>query len=116
MAQSWEWSLVLIRFGCSIPLRSSAGIVNNILFLFRVCLIYPVHGFQSIPILVSFALGDHTPGMSADSSTASVAEPVDLSGGLAARLLRYFKAQVEDWYDVCRHLSDWEDRNLVDTP
>ncbi len=30
------------------------------------------------------------------------------------RLLRYFKAQVEDWYDVCRHLTDWENRHLLD--
>ena len=40
----------------------------------------------------------------------------ELSGGLAARLLRYFKAQVEDWYDVCRSLSDWEDRHLAENP
>src|SRR5205809_7710001 len=45
-----------------------------------------------------------------------ISTPLDLSGGLAKRLLRYFKAQVEDWYDVCRHFSDWEDRNLVDDP
>jgi len=54
--------------------------------------------------------------MNADSVPASLAEPVDLSGGLAARLLRYFKAQVEDWYDVCRSLSDWEDRHLAENP
>jgi hypothetical protein len=30
--------------------------------------------------------------------------------------VRYFKTQVEDWHDVCRHLSDWEDRHLVDGP
>ena len=52
--------------------------------------------------------------MSADTATGPRAEPVDLSAGLAKRLLRYFKAQVEDWYDVCRHLPDWEDRQLLD--
>ena|SRR5438105_2663130 len=40
--------------------------------------------------------------------------PQDMAGSLARRLARYFKAQVEDWYDVCRHLSDWEDLHLVD--
>ena len=54
--------------------------------------------------------------MSVDAVTAPPAEPFDLSSGLAMRLLRSFKTQVEDWYDVCRHLSDWEDRNLIDNP
>ncbi len=54
--------------------------------------------------------------MSADTATALRAEPFDLSAGLATRLFRYFKAQVEDWYDVCRHLPDWEDRHLLDHP
>ncbi|MCI0628225.1 MAG: hypothetical protein L0387_42335 [Acidobacteria bacterium] len=45
------------------------------------------------------------------SASQSICRP-----GLAARLLRYFKAQVEDWYDVCRHVSDWEDRHLADNP
>ncbi len=44
------------------------------------------------------------------------AGPQDMAGSLARRLARYFKAQVEDWYDVCRHLSDWEDLHLVDQP
>ena len=44
------------------------------------------------------------------------ADPQEIAGSLARRLARYFKAQVEDWYDVCRHLSDWEDRHLVDHP
>ena len=43
-------------------------------------------------------------------------ETGDLGAALARRHVRYFKAQVEDWYDVCRHLSDWEDRHLVDAP
>ena len=54
--------------------------------------------------------------MSADILTASPAEATDLAANLARRLFRYFKAQVEDWYDVCRHLSDWEDRHLIDDP
>ncbi len=40
----------------------------------------------------------------------------DLGTGLTRRLSRYFRAQVEDWYDVCRQLSDWEDECLVDEP
>ena len=35
---------------------------------------------------------------------------------MSRRAARHFKAQVEDWYDVCRHLSDWEDRRLIDQP
>ena len=41
---------------------------------------------------------------------------MDLGSGLTTRLVRYFKAQVEDWSDVCRHLSAWEDRHLIDQP
>ncbi len=52
--------------------------------------------------------------MSTEPLTAAEAESPDLGAGLTRRLVRYFKAQVEDWYDVCRHLSDWEDRYLVD--
>ncbi len=44
------------------------------------------------------------------------AGPQDMGGGLARRLARYFKAQVEDWYDVCRRLTEWEDLHLVDGP
>jgi hypothetical protein len=39
-----------------------------------------------------------------------------LAGGISKRVLRLLKAQVEDWYDVCRHLSDWEDHFLLDQP
>ncbi len=46
--------------------------------------------------------------------TAGLAEPADLAGGVSKRVLRLLKAQVEDWYDVCRQLSDWEDDFLVD--
>ena len=43
-------------------------------------------------------------------------EPSDEASDLARRLRRYFKAQVEDWYDVCRHLTAWEERHLTDQP
>jgi len=43
-------------------------------------------------------------------------EPLDVAGGLSQRFLRSFKAQVDDWYDVCRRLSLWEERHLVDEP
>ena len=46
----------------------------------------------------------------------SAPEPLDVAGGLSQRFLRSFKAQVEDWYDVCRRLSLWEERRLVDEP
>ena len=35
---------------------------------------------------------------------------------LAIRAARHLKAQVEDWHDECRALTDWEDENLVDDP
>jgi hypothetical protein len=35
------------------------------------------------------------------------------SGAISRRALRLIKAQVEDWYDECRRLSDWEDHYLV---
>ena len=37
-------------------------------------------------------------------------------GRLAIRAARHLKAQVEDWHDECRALTDWEDENLVDDP
>ena len=46
----------------------------------------------------------------------SNSESSDSSGSISKRTLRYLKAQVEDWYDVCRGLSFWEDRHLVDNP
>jgi hypothetical protein len=49
-----------------------------------------------------------------NTTALPLAEPVDEAGGLARRLLRYFKVQVEDWYDVCRHLTAWEERHLTD--
>jgi hypothetical protein len=52
--------------------------------------------------------------MATASPTALGVETADLGTALAKRLVRYFKAQVEDWHDVCRLLSDWEDRHLID--
>ena len=40
----------------------------------------------------------------------------ELAGGISRRVLRLLEAQVEDWHDVCRHLSDWEDQYLLDQP
>jgi hypothetical protein len=45
--------------------------------------------------------------------TATVTCPAEVAGGISRRVLRFFRAQVEDWYDVCRQLSDWEGRNLA---
>lgn len=45
--------------------------------------------------------------------TAPLPDPSDLAG-VSKRVLRLLKAQVEDWYDVCRQLSDWEDQHLLD--
>jgi len=39
----------------------------------------------------------------------------DNSGGtLTTRTLRYLRAQIEDWADACRSLSDWEDEYLLE--
>ena len=54
--------------------------------------------------------------MTVATPSGSVGEAGVLSGGLAARQLRYFKAQVEDWRDACRRLATWEDQYLVDNP
>jgi len=43
----------------------------------------------------------------------------DISTPIPARLrsvLRHLRAQVEDWYDDCRQLTEWEDGNLLDRP
>jgi hypothetical protein len=58
----------------------------------------------------------HSLFMPANAPTSSTTDPTDLGRGLVTRLVRYFKAQVEDWYDVCRQLSTWEERHLVDQP
>ncbi len=43
-------------------------------------------------------------------------ESADLAGGISKRALRLLRAQVEDWHDVCRRLSDWEDQHLLYPP
>jgi hypothetical protein len=35
---------------------------------------------------------------------------------LVARLTRSLKTQVQDWYGVCRQLTAWEERHLVEQP
>ena len=50
------------------------------------------------------------------ATTAPPAHPAELAGGISKRVLRLVQAQVEDWQDVCRHLSDWEDQHLLDQP
>jgi hypothetical protein len=54
--------------------------------------------------------------MATNGLTASLLEPVDFAGGVFKRLVRCLKAQVEDRYDACRHLSASEDRHLLDRP
>jgi hypothetical protein len=45
-----------------------------------------------------------------------IGNPEEALNSLSRRLQRSFKAQVEDWYDVCRNLSAWENRELIDHP
>ena len=54
--------------------------------------------------------------MTAGTFTVPLAAPNDSSHRLAARTIRQFRAQVEDWYDECRALSEWEDQHLLDSP
>jgi len=54
--------------------------------------------------------------MSTNVLTPSPSEALDVAGGLSQRFLRSFNAQVEDWYDVCRRLTLWEERRLADEP
>jgi hypothetical protein len=54
--------------------------------------------------------------MRAETATVAASEPTGLDSGLAARQLRYFKAQIEDWFDACRRLGAWEDQHLLDAP
>ena len=54
--------------------------------------------------------------MTAGTFSAPVMANRDLSHRLAVRAVRQFRAQVEDWYDECRALTDWEDQNLLDAP
>jgi len=54
--------------------------------------------------------------MTTSALDISASESADLSGNISKRILRYLKAQVEDWYDVCRSLTSWENRHLIDHP
>lgn len=54
--------------------------------------------------------------MRADTASVAAPEPAGLDSGLAARQLRYFKAQIEDWFDACRRLGAWEEQHLLDAP
>jgi hypothetical protein len=54
--------------------------------------------------------------MTTSAPEVSASDSADLSGSISKRILRYLKAQVEDWYDVCRGLTSWEERHLVDEP
>ena len=57
----------------------------------------------------------HSISMTAGTPTVPVTEP-NSQHRFAIRAARHLKAQVEDWYDECRALTDWEDKNLVDDP
>jgi len=54
--------------------------------------------------------------MTTETPVAAIAGQPASSRRFAARAARHLKAQVEDWYDECRALTDWEDDNLVDDP
>jgi len=54
--------------------------------------------------------------MTSETSTAPAAPPPDSSNRLATRAARHLRTQVEDWYDECRALPQWEDENLIDAP
>jgi len=54
--------------------------------------------------------------MTATGLATCIDDPADFSFGLVSRQVRYFRAQVEDWYEVCRRLTDWEDRYLLEDP
>lgn len=70
----------------------------------------------SQPILARSKRAGHSPSMTAGTPTAPVAEPGGSPRRLALRAARHLKAQVEDWDDECRYLTEWEDENLVDEP
>ena len=50
------------------------------------------------------------------SADALPLDPEVFTEGLSDRVLRQFKVAAQDWFDVCRRLSEWEDRRLVDDP
>jgi hypothetical protein len=53
--------------------------------------------------------------MSAAARTLDFTPASSLVGNLQDRLARQFRVQVADWRDTCRNLSDWEDRNLIES-
>jgi hypothetical protein len=57
-----------------------------------------------------------TYAMTTSALETSASDSADLSGSISKRMLRYLKAQVEDWYDVCRGLTSWEERHLLGEP
>jgi hypothetical protein len=71
---------------------------------------------ESRQSLAKDSLEKHNRIMAANVLTPSPPEPLDVAGGLSQRFLRSFKTQVDNWYDVCRLLSLWEERRLVDEP
>ena len=54
--------------------------------------------------------------MTAGTFAAPLTAPKGSSHRLAAHTIRQFRAQVEDWHDECRALSEWEDQHLLDSP
>jgi len=38
--------------------------------------------------------------MAVDAVNPSLADPADFAGGLSERVLRFFKAQMEDWFQA----------------
>jgi hypothetical protein len=54
-----------------------------------------------------------------DMSAIATEIPTEISAPFPARLrsvVRHLRAQVEDWYDGCRQLTEWEDANLLENP
>ena len=57
----------------------------------------------------------HIQAMSAIASEIGVESSAPFPLRLRSAL-RYLRAQIEDWYDGCRQLTEWEDTNLLDNP
>jgi len=53
--------------------------------------------------------------MSATAPETHATAPAPLPARLRS-VVRHLRAQVEDWYDGCRQLTEWEDENLLDNP
>lgn len=50
------------------------------------------------------------------TSTEAASHPAQPASDISKRVLRLLKAQVEDWYDQCRRLPEWEDEHLLEEP